>query len=297
MLLTHPIQEQIFQPIKSHIGIGMKQDKTFSNIILILIISAGLSYLIYRYMPKLQEGFESIKHTESLPVDAVIYVNLDSRKDRDEEIKSELKRIGVPEDKVHRLSAVKRSWGALGCSLSHIACLKFIQERGWTRTLVLEDDAGFEDGDSKRWSTGLQDIRAMVESSGNTNLDSKWDVIFLGGFVRDPAGPEKTEYNTLFRTRNTSCTHAYIIRGAYAPKLREHTEIAVQMMMKNAPNVKQFNLDNAWSALMAEDRWFISVPTLAFQRESFSDIEGKNANADEPLRGQVVRAWKQGTVL
>ena len=69
------------------------------------------------------------------------------------------------------------------------------------------------------------------------------------------------------------------------------------MMMKNPANVKQYNLDNAWSGLMAEDRWFITVPTLAYQRESFSDIEGQNANADEPLRGEVVRAWKAGTVL
>ena len=295
--MTLLIRVRPSQPIKSPRGLGMKQDKTFSNIILIVIISVGLAYLIYRYLPSITEGFESVKGRAQLPIDAVIYINLDSRKDRDEEIKAEMSRIGIPEDKIHRLSAVKRSWGALGCSLSHIACLKTIQERGWGRTLVLEDDAGFEDGDDARWSAGVKDIRSMVESSGVSNLDSRWDVIFLGGFVRDPDGPQKTEYNTLFRTRNTSCTHAYIVRGAYAPKLREHTEVAVQMMMKNAPNVKQFNLDNAWSAMMAEDRWFISIPTLAFQRESFSDIEGKNANADEPLRGQVVRAWKQGTIL
>lgn len=274
-----------------------RSDTTFTNIILILIISAGVAYLVHRYMPAVLEGFEQTQEKEQLPIDAVIYINLDTRKDRDDEIKAELSRIGMPEDKIFRLSAVKRSWGALGCSLSHIACLKIIEERGWTKTLVLEDDAGFEDGDANRWSTGLKDIKSLINTSGTTNLDSKWDVIFLGGFVRDPKGPTETEYKTIFRTKNTSCTHAYIIRGAYAPKLREHTEIAVQMMIKNPPNVKQFNLDNAWSALMAEDRWYISIPTLAFQRESYSDIEGKAANADQPLRGQVVRAWKQGTLL
>jgi hypothetical protein len=48
---------------------------------------------------------------------------------------------------------------------------------------------------------------------------------------------------------------------------------------------------------MAQDKWFISVPTLAYQRDSYSDIEGKVANTDLPLRGQVVRAWKEDTLL
>ena len=279
----------------------MKEDKTFSNIILIVIISASLAFLIYRYLPQIQEGFETLtqaKQTqEELPIDAVLYINLDSRKDRDAEVKAELSRIGVPGHKIHRLSAVKRSWGALGCALSHVACLQFIEKRGWNRTLILEDDAGFEDKDEDRWSTGLRHIGEFMKSSGDTTLDSKWDVIFMGGFVRDPNGPQATEFPTIFRTRNTSCLHAYIVHGHYAKKLREFSETAVQMMMKHPANVKQFLIDNAWNELQAEDRWFISIPTLAYQRESFSDIEGKLANSDEPLRGDVVKAWKQGSVL
>ena len=275
----------------------MKEDKTFSNIILIIIISAGLAFLLYRFLPNIQEGFETKVQQVELPIDAVLYINLDSRKDRDAEVRAELNRVGVPEHKIHRLSAVKRSWGALGCALSHIACLQFIEERGWNRTLILEDDAGFEDKDKERWSAGLQEIRDFMNSSGSTAMDSKWDVFFLGGFVRDTNGPQKTEYKTIFRTRNTSCLHAYIVHGHYAKKLREFSEMSVQMMMKHPPNVKQYLIDNAWNALQEEDRWFISIPTLAYQRESYSDIEGKLANSDEPLRGEVVKAWKQGTVL
>jgi len=285
-----------------------KEDPTFMNIILILIISAGLTYIIYTYLPKIKEGFDTLvdmtekekKSADAVPsiqVDAVIYINLDSRPDRMAEITQEMSRIGLPSEKIYRLSAVKRKWGALGCSLSHIACMNFIIERGWKRTLVLEDDAGFEDKDKARWAAGVKDVNAILTSSPLTNAESKWDVVFLGGFVRDPSGPIKTEYNTLWRTKNTSCTHAYIVRGDYAKKILSHTEMAVQMMMKNPANVKQYNLDNAWSALMAEDRWFITIPTLAYQRESYSDIEGQNANADAPLRGEVVRAWKAGTVL
>jgi hypothetical protein len=275
----------------------MKQDSTFIRIVLIFIISIGLAYLLHRYIPKTGglEGFTS--QVEQLPFDEVIYINLDERKDRDAELRAEMKRIGIPDEKIHRLSAVKRSWGILGCSLSHIACYKIIIERKWKRTLILEDDAGFEDGDQTRWSAGVKDIQAMVNSGGITNLDSKWDVIFLGGFVRDPEGPESTEYKTLFRTRNSTCAHAYIVRGEYVPKLLENSETAVQMLLKQPANLKQYFIDNSMNRLMEIDRWFISIPTLAYQRESYSDIEGKPANADAPLRGQVVRAWAKGTVL
>ena len=213
---------------------------------------------------------------------------MDSRPDRNEEILKELKQINMPMEKVHRLSAIKRSWGALGASLSHVACMKFIQEKGWKRTLILEDDAGFET--LERWNTGVIDVNKKLQSED-------YDVIFLGGFVRDPAGPLKTDLPTLFQTKNTSCGHAYIVKGSYAPKIQECLETGIQMIMKNPPNKEQFHLDNAWTSIMKMDKWFVTIPTLAFQRESYSDIEGKVANADAPLRGEVVRAWKQGTVL
>lgn len=274
-----------------------KKDNTFTNILLVILISVGLSYIIYKNLNILNEGFETIKkETEKVEplIDSIIYINLDERKDRNKEILDEIKKVGLPKEKVHRLSAVKRKWGALGCSLSHRAVMEFIIEKGWQRTLVLEDDAGFEES---RWSSGIKDINKMISSSGLKNTDSKWDVIFLGGFVRDPDGPVKTEYETLWRTKNTSCTHSYIIRGEYAKKVLDHTDVAIQMMAKYPSNQKQYNLDNAWSQLMTEDKWYITLPTLAYQRESYSDIEGKNANDTQPLRGNVVRAWSEGSVL
>lgn len=271
-----------------------KQDYMSLVLLCLMVFSIIAATALYSNIVKIKEGFEAVTnlHTpiEQLDIDSVIYINLDSRPDRNEEVLTELKQINMNMDKVHRLSAVKRKWGALGCSLSHIACLKFIAEKGWKRTLILEDDVGFESKDVERWNAGVVDINNKIKSTN-------YDVIFLGGFVRDPKGPLKTEYTTIYQTKNTSCTHAYIIKGEYAPQLLAHTETAVQMMMKDPPNLKQFHLDNAWSAMMARDRWYISIPTLAYQRDSFSDIEGKAANTDTPLRGEVVRAWKQGTVL
>ena len=266
----------------------------FLLIVFILVLSVLVAMIVYKNLTTIKEKFETAvkKHTkiEQLDIDAVLYINLDSRTDRNEEILTELRQINMNMEKVHRVSAVRRKWGALGCSLSHTACLKYIIEKGLKRVLVLEDDAGFESKDIERWNAGVTDINKKLQSDS-------YDAIFLGGFVRDPEGPLKTDLPTIFQTKNTSCTHAYIVKGEYAPKLLEQTETSIQMLIKDAPNVKQFHLDNAWSPLMNQDRWFISIPTLAYQRESFSDIEMSHANAATPLRGEVVRAWKAGTVL
>ena len=245
------------------------------------------------------EGFESEQRDPvvQIPVDAVLFINLDSRPDRKVQLTEELRSIGMPEEKIFRLSAVKRKWGALGCALSHEAAMRFVIEKGWKRALILEDDAAFEYKDRERWAKGMGDIERLVKSSGDSDIDSKWDVIFMGGFVRDPKGPEKTEHGTLWRTKNTTCLHAYIVRGEYAKKMLPHIEASNQMLMKNPPNVKQYHVDNALVQLMGIDRWFVSIPTLCYQRESYSDIENTQANANEPLRGEVVRAWKSGTVL
>jgi len=276
-----------------------KTDYTFTNIIMIIIISIGLAYLITKALDTIAttENFTTEVKPLDLPIDAVLYINLDERKDRHKEINEEMSRIGISESKIHRVSAVKRKWGALGCSLSHMACMDFIMQYKWNNVLILEDDAGFEDTDEKRWLEGINDIKQMIIASGNENTNSTWDVIFLGGFVRDPNGPIKTQYKTIWKTQNTACTHAYIIRGAYAKTVKDEIETSIQMLVKNPPNHKQFFLDNALSKLMATDRWFISIPTLAYQRESFSDIEGKDANGNAPLRGNVVRAWSEGSLL
>ena len=84
--------------------------------------------------------FSDIKHA--------VYINLDSRRDRRElfEKPFEELRERYPQDfafaPVARFSAIRDDKnGAIGCTKSHIECLRIAKNNGWDHVLIFEDDA------------------------------------------------------------------------------------------------------------------------------------------------------------
>ena len=62
-------------------------------------------------------------------IDAIIYINLDRRKDRRDHIINEIKKIDPTLSKTHRLEAEYVPInGALGCSLSHVKAIEMCFE-------------------------------------------------------------------------------------------------------------------------------------------------------------------------
>ena len=71
----------------------------------------------------------------------VVFINLDSRKDRREQIEAELKPVFPPE-RIHRIAAIKdEENGYRGSIKSHILAVELAKKNGWPNVLVLEDDA------------------------------------------------------------------------------------------------------------------------------------------------------------
>ena len=82
-------------------------------------------------------------------IDAILYINLEHRTDRNEHILGEIHKICKDYSKIHRIDAIKRDPGALGCGLSHIKALEFALEHPeWKNILILEDDFTFKLDDS-----------------------------------------------------------------------------------------------------------------------------------------------------
>ena len=81
--------------------------------------------------------FSDIKHA--------IYINLDSRFDRRTLFEEQFKELQVryPQDfafaPIPRFSAIKDDHGAIGCTKSHIECLRIAKNNGWDHVLIFED--------------------------------------------------------------------------------------------------------------------------------------------------------------
>jgi hypothetical protein len=232
-----------------------KEDSIFINIILLLGISFGIAFIAHRYLPEKMEGFES--KPRSFPVDAVIIFD----RSNSPKIVEELVSAGVEDSKIHVVKPVHRTWSELGESLNQEVALNLIIERKWGKTLVISENVLLNN--SRTWDKTVRQLEEFTGKSGDTNLDSTWDVILLGG--NSSTNPSKTEYENLIRTTDTQCSYAYIVRGEYASQMRTEVQTGIQMMMKKHPQMNQHTVDGVFASMKKQDRWFMCKPSLAYR--------------------------------
>lgn len=197
-------------------------------------------------------------------IDGIIYINLDHRTDRKKLIESELHRIGVPNEKVHRFSAIyDRFNGTKGCLLSHIQALDLAIEKGWERVLILEDDVVF----IKKQKEIENQLAYFFEIT-----NGEWDVFFLGGGYREK---KTTPWEEIFQVYNSWCAHAYIVHRPYLEKLKACFLSAYEMIKDHFFNNQSliYSLDQVWRVLQRNDRWYANEQQAAVQKTGISDID------------------------
>jgi glycosyl transferase, family 25 len=205
-------------------------------------------------------------------VDKVIYINLDKRTDRAEQMKTILKEAGIPEDKIVRFSAISDPIGVHGCVKSHIGVLKLAKLSNWNRILILEDDI--------EWVNFEEGYQKLVTLIGIPN----WDVCMLGGIYVETGDPKIVM---------SFCTHAYMVNSHYYDKLIDNYSTGLLLRIRNlsmparlkaVQSVKVpidiYNIDSYWIKLQLKDNWIGVIPSMCNQIESYSDIENKVIHRD-----------------
>jgi hypothetical protein len=193
----------------------------------------------------------------------VMYINMDYRPDRLEHAQSELSKVGLF-DMATRFSGIIDSTknGAIGCTRSHIECLKFARDNKWNHVLICEDDITFLDPE-------------IFKNHLDKFLHSKfpWDVVLLGGNLIPP-----------FVHINKSCvkivggcqtTTGYIVNGAYLDTLIANMEEGLDNLRLNPSNTTQYAIDRNWIKLQRIGHWYIIIPLTVSQYTNYSDIEDK----------------------
>ena len=191
----------------------------------------------------------------------VVYINLDSRKDRKKLIEHEFQQI-PPFVNLTRFSAVKmKNKGGLGCSLSHISVLEDAMRKKLPFIVIIEDDFEFT----------IQPVNAIRNILiALSHLRDDWDVLLLS---TSKYNLKKTKVNSILSSvQEAQTTGAYIVNSRYYSTLLDNFKEGADKLAADYSQYEKLAIDQYWKKLQPKDKWFLIEPLIAKQRESFSDI-------------------------
>ena len=219
-----------------------KQRMSWSIYILILIHIASLIFFIYTYF-------------RTPPAPPILALNLDERADRWHQIQQEFAHW-TPS--IERVSAVKYSPGWKGCTLSHRKAVEIAKTRNYPWVLIIEDDCMLTPDAHYRFQTLLPYLWKHRH---------RWD-IFMGGltWIEDP---KRISKNPLIFQAKGHTSHFCLIHKATYNTILHH--------IPNDPKrIHETEIIDVW--YKKHMRLWTTVPFLAVQRPSKSDIENRSTD-------------------
>ena len=171
-----------------------------------------------------------------IPVDHVLYINLDHRTDKLEALRTKFANAGIPNDKATRINAIYTPGkGVLGCALSHCKALELAKSHPeWEWTLIVEDDVTFNENpwDEIRDALSVKpDVLMAFRGACTVNIDNR----------------------NLRRVYGACSAVAYIVRSDYIPTLLQNIYECTRKMIQPGGCDPH---DVYWYSLQNSDRWY-----------------------------------------
>jgi glycosyl transferase, family 25 len=203
-------------------------------------------------------------------IDCVYYINLDHRTDRKEAFETEMKTLGVPEEKLVRISGIyKKEFGILGCGLSHKKALETFVASTHKTCLIFEDDFVF--------TLDMNYVRYLLKSIFTEKVP--YDLVMLAGNIFQT---KDTQWSFLKRVLDGQTASGFLITKEFAPQLiaclDESTTLLDDWHTKTGEKKHEYCNDIYWKNLQPGSQWYILYPKTGVQRESYSDNEYKVTN-------------------
>jgi glycosyl transferase family 25 len=188
-------------------------------------------------------------------IDKIIYINLNKRTDRREEIESELNKFDL---EYERFEAIETpSHGILGCGKSHLSVLKLAKERNYKNILILEDDFMFLVS-KEEFEKNLSDF---------FSLNLPFDVCMLSyNLIK----LEELENNVVNKVIEVQTASGYIVNNHYYDKLIQLYEWALPLLEQTGHHWVYAN-DQIWKQCQPNDNWYYFKTRLGKQHPSYSD--------------------------
>jgi glycosyl transferase family 25 len=190
----------------------------------------------------------------------IVYINLDRRTDRREQIESELQRMGLSGE---RFAAIEHASGIVGCGMSHLAVLERARTAGWESVLILEDDFQF----IVDKATFERQMAAFLESG------LPYDVIMLSYHQ----GKQEPFNEVVSKALETQTTAGYLVHRRFYDTLIDTWREGLSKLVETGEHWT-YALDQYWKKLQPGAQWFCLIPRIGCQRPGYSDLAGRHVD-------------------
>lgn len=233
----------------------------------VILLFSLLIFLLFNILKK-KEMFTGVNNGIDT-FDKYFYINLEHRKDRNNQITNEFKKIKLNKNKIIRIDAVRNKLnGHIGCAKSHIKALKLAKKMKLKHVIIFEDDFIFTLS------------RNEIDAKLNMFLKyykNNWDVIQLTTVHKKITDLDNKQLNNHFKKVNNATTSsAYIIQSHFYNKLLNDLSNSVEKMEKEMTEWEKKNkgekkkttnyaLDQHWGKLQNNSKWYIFSPYIGKQ--------------------------------
>ena len=195
-------------------------------------------------------------------IDAIFYINLESRPDRRDHFLNEIRYLTTDVSKVHRIDAIYEKQGAIGCTRSHIKALEtFLANPSWKTCLIFEDDFTWKNQDLAANEAALQAFFTEFPDFDCVNLGvSCYNLRYT-----DTSNP-RVKHAISVQTAS-----GYAVTRAFAPILLQNFKESLEKLIEsNIPEL--YCHDQYWKKLQPISHWYLFLPALGCQYANYSDI-------------------------
>jgi len=202
--------------------------------------------------------------------DIVYYINLNHRKDRLENITTELQKTNIDPKKINRIPGIyMKDFGILGCAKSHCLALEaFLKSSPDNKyCIIFEDDFQF---------TQNQEIINELINKVFNNV-KEFDVLMLAANILNG---QLCEHNFLTKIIDAQTLSGYVVNRKFASILLNNYRESILLLEKEGYKCHPYCFDIYMKRLQPFTRWYCLNPRIGKQIDSYSDIENREVSYD-----------------
>jgi glycosyl transferase family 25 len=192
----------------------------------------------------------------------IVYINIDERTDRRWRFEKHMNEYDLT---FERYSAIKDSFGPLGCAKSHLNVLKNARSNGYENIIIMEDDFAFN------LPPKIVDEKLKLIFDN----DLVFDVFHLS--FRWRLYNDSEEYSYLKKLNFCHYCSCYIVNKQCYDEIIEWWEKSL-VLLEHTKKTSLYSCDISYTPLLRKKKWYSFHEPIGLQLSGYSNIENRYIN-------------------